>query len=90
MTVATFKYAVSKFKKSASEWLTDEDYPALQALEAMAEALDAKLSPSILSAYGVAYRALLARRPTGETVRDELEEALAEAERPSKAGPHAE
>lgn len=78
--MATFIYAVRKFKKSAADWLSEEDAPAVVALEAMAKELDQKMTPALLSQYGLAYRSLLKRKPTGETERDELEAALAEAD----------
>ncbi|MGW9346033.1 hypothetical protein ACWGR3_31315 [Streptomyces albidoflavus] len=61
--MATFIYAVRKFKKSAASWLSDEDLPAVVALEAMAKELDVKMTPALLSQYGLAYRSLLARAP---------------------------
>jgi len=67
--VATFKYAVRKFKTEAKSWLTDEDFPALIALENMAKALDEKMTPALLSQYGLAYRSLLKRKP-GEVTED--------------------
>lgn len=78
--MATFAYAVRKFKKSAADWLTDEDSPAVIALEAMAKQLDVKMTPALLSQYGLAYRSLLKRKPSGDAEMDELEKALAEAE----------
>jgi anthranilate phosphoribosyltransferase len=86
----SFRTAVSRFKKAAAEWLSDEDIPAVQALEAMARELDRKMTPTLLSAYLVAYRALLARKPSGPPAEDELEKALREAERPPQAGTHAQ
>ena len=61
--MTSFVKAVETFKKSAAEWLTDEDLPAVAALEAAAEALDKKMSPALLSAYGLTYRNLLKRKP---------------------------
>lgn len=62
--MATFKYSVNKFKRGAKGWLTDEDAPALTSLENLAKQLDAgPLQASMVSAFGVAYRALLARKP---------------------------
>lgn len=78
--MTTFKFAVNKFKKSAKSWMTDEDAPAMTSLEAMAKALDEHMTPALLNSYGVAYRALLARRPNGEDEEDELEMALREAD----------
>lgn len=74
--MTTFKFAVNKLKRAAKDWMTDEDYPAMHALEAMAEALDKNLSPSILSAYLVAYRAFLQRKPQNAAEEDELEREL--------------
>lgn len=75
--MATFKYAVAKFKKSAKSWLTDEDYPAVVALEAMAEQLDIKLTPALANSFGVAYRALIARAPHAPSEDgDELDDII--------------
>lgn len=78
--MTTFKFAVRKFKKSAKAWMTDDDYPAMQALEKMAEELDKRMTPALLSQYGLMYRNLLSRKPQGEHEEDELEKALREAD----------
>lgn len=87
--MTTFKFAVSKLKRASKEWMTDEDYPALHMLEALAESLDENLAPSMINAYGVAYRAFIARKPVAPQEEDELAKALREAtedSRPPKAG----
>lgn len=75
--MTTFKAAVATFKKSAESWLTDEDSPAVAALEAAAVQLDKEMSPALLSAYGLTYRNLLKRKP-GDTTEDgdELDDIL--------------
>jgi hypothetical protein len=79
--VATFKYAVRKFKKSAEDWLSDEDFPAVQALEAMAKELDVKMTPALLSQYGLAYRSLMKKKPgTGAEDGDELDDIIPPAD----------
>lgn len=67
--MTTFTEAVETFKKSAADWLTDEDSPAVAALEAAAAELDRKMSPALLAAYGLTYRNLLKRKP-GEASED--------------------
>ncbi|MBX3309703.1 MAG: hypothetical protein KF739_04620 [Cryobacterium sp.] len=75
--MATFIYSVRKLKKAAKPWLTDEDYPAVVALEAMARELDAgPVQAAMLNAFGQAYRALLKRKPGEAPAKDALEEAL--------------
>lgn len=90
--MAKFRYAVRKLKKATEGWRTEEDYPAIQALEAMAEELDRQLTSQILSQYGLTYRNLLSRKPQGTPELDPLEAALREAEedRLPGAGPHEE
>jgi hypothetical protein len=78
--VVKFTTAVRRFKKSAKEWLTDDDYPAVVALEAMAQQLDTHMTPALLSQYGLTYRNLLSRKPVDTAAEDELEKALREAE----------
>ncbi|MFT4051107.1 MAG: hypothetical protein QM677_02515 [Microbacterium sp.] len=64
IVVATYMYAVRKFKKAARTWLSDEDYPAVIALENVARELDAgNVSPAMIGQFGLAYRALLKRQP---------------------------
>lgn len=63
----------------ASPWLGPLDAPALAALKAMAETLDSgDLTPAMLSAFGLAYRALLKRAPLDAPPEDEFEALLAE------------
>ena len=82
-----FTTAVIRFKRSASDWLTDDDLPALVALEAIARQLDEQMTPQLLAQYGLTYRALLTRKPKAAAEEDELEKALREAsERPTGAG----
>lgn len=77
--MTTFVKAVATFKKSAKDWLTDEDSPAVAALEAAAVQLDKEMSPALLSAYGLTYRNLLKRKP-GESTDggDELDSLIPE------------
>lgn len=75
--MSTFVKAVATFKKSASSWLTDEDSPAVAALEAAAVQLDKEMSPALLSAYGLTYRNLLKRKPeASEEDGDELDDLI--------------
>jgi hypothetical protein len=76
-----FANAVRKFKRDAADWLTDEDAPAVIALEVMAAELDGgNLSPALLGQYGLAYRSLLKRKPVGDASADDpLERALRQA-----------
>jgi hypothetical protein len=76
MTRQTFTEAVDKFVDASDSWLTDEDAPAVATLQASAEALDKELTSALLAAYGVAYRALLARKPTASATVDPLEALL--------------
>ncbi|APF33379.1 hypothetical protein [Microbacterium paludicola] len=75
----TFKTSVIRFKRSASDWLTEDDLPALVALEAIARKLDEDMTPQLLAQYGLTYRNLLARKPKAGADEDELEKALREA-----------
>lgn len=62
--MATYRTAVRRFKRSAKDWLTDEDSPAVTALENIADELDGgNVSPALISQYGLAYRSLLKRKP---------------------------
>ncbi|QRY40855.1 hypothetical protein JVX92_00740 [Microbacterium hominis] len=75
--MTTFVKAVATFKKSAKSWLTDEDSPAVAALEAAARQLDAEMSPALLSAYGLTYRNLLKRKPADPNESgDELDDLI--------------
>lgn len=75
--MTTFVKAVATFKKSAKDWLTDEDSPAVAALEAAAVQLDKEMSPALLSAYGLTYRNLLKRKPGDQTEGgDELDSLI--------------
>lgn len=61
-TKMTFKRAVADFEE-ASPWLGPQHAPAVAALRAMAEQLDAELVPAMLSQFGLSYRALEKERP---------------------------
>lgn len=77
--MTSFVNAVKTFKKSAKDWLTDEDSPAVAALEAAAVQLDKEMSPALLSAYGLTYRNLLKRKPgDAEDGGDELDSLIPE------------
>lgn len=77
--MTTFVNAVKTFKKSAKEWLTDEDSPAVAALEAAAVQLDKEMSPALLGQYGLTYRNLLKRKPLdSEDGGDELDALIPE------------
>lgn len=76
MSRQTFTESVEKFVKAANSWLTDEDAPAVATLEAAAEALDAELTSALTAAFGVAYRALLARKPASSAEVDPLDALL--------------
>lgn len=78
--MSSFTKAVETFKKSAKEWLTDEDAPALVALEASAKALDVEVTAALLNAYGTTYRSLLKKKPAQTEEADELSKLLSEAE----------
>jgi hypothetical protein len=67
-----FTTAVEKFLKTANDWLTDEDAPAVAALQGAAVELDIEISPALLSAYGLTYRNLLRRKPTDLPEADTL------------------
>jgi len=75
--VTSFVAAVETFKASAADWLTDEDSPAIAALEAAAKQLDQEVTPALLSAYGLTYRSLLKRKPGDQTGGgDELDDLI--------------
>lgn len=62
--MSTFTQSVKTFKKAAADWLTPEDDPALVTLEKAAAELDkGPVQASLINAFGVTYRALLARKP---------------------------
>lgn len=54
----TYTTATNKFLKSAADWLTDEDAPAIESLKAMAKLLDKDFSPALQAQYGLTYRSL--------------------------------
>lgn len=77
--MTTFVKAVETFKKSAASWLTDEDSPAVAALEASAKELDKEVTGALLNAYGLTYRNLLKRKPgDAEDGGDELDSLIPE------------
>ena len=77
--MTSFKKAVETFKKSAKEWLTDEDSPALVVLEQTAEQLDVKITPALVAQFGLTYRNLLKRKPgDAEDGGDELDDLIPE------------
>lgn len=77
MSRMTFKESVIAFE-GASPWLGPQHAPAVAALRAMAEQLDAELVPAMLSQFGLAYRALEKERPR-DVEQDSLAAALAMA-----------
>lgn len=76
----TFTESVETFLTDAAEWLTDEDSPAVVFLQQTAAQLDVKMTPALLSQYGLMYRSLLKKKPEQVEHEDELAKALAEAE----------
>jgi hypothetical protein len=72
-----FTEAVETFIKSA-EWLSDDDLVAVISLKAMAEELDeaTKLNPPLVAQFGLTYRNLLKKKPTGHKEVDPLAELL--------------
>lgn len=65
---------------TACSWLTDEDLPAVATLQLIAAQVDAEgVVPALMGPYGVAYRALLARAPSGPGEVDPLDAELEEA-----------
>jgi hypothetical protein len=62
--VQTFVESVEDFLEVARDWLSEEDHPARAALRHMAVELDNKMSPALLSQFGLSYRSLLARKPS--------------------------
>lgn len=68
--------ATRKFVE-ASDWLGDEEIPAIAVLEMIAEVVDRDgPQPAILGQYGVAYRDLLKRAPKAQSDADPLAAAL--------------
>ncbi|EQM78203.1 hypothetical protein [Microbacterium maritypicum] len=76
----TFTEAVETFLTDAADWLADEDSPAVVFLEQTAAQLDTKMTPALLSQFGLTYRSLLKKKPVKVEQEDELAKALAEAE----------
>lgn len=75
----SFKEAVTTFEQQA-EWLGGADLPALVTLRRIADELDdGNMSPALLSQFGLTFRDLRKREPTGEGSSDELEAALQSA-----------
>ena len=77
--MTSYREAVKKFQ-DVSEWLTDEDLPAIVTLEHLADQLDSgDAKPATSSQFGLAYRSLLARKPKGEVKKSShLEDLLKE------------
>ena len=66
---------------AASDWLTEEDEPAVFTLQTIAMHLDLhpeKLHAPLVQQFGLAYRSLLKRKPGEQTANDPLEDALKE------------
>lgn len=75
--MTSFKKAVETFKKSAADWLSDEDLPAVVVLEQTAEQLDTKITPALVAQFGLTYRNLLKRKPGDATDGgDELDDLI--------------
>lgn len=72
-----FTEAINKFIASA-DWLQDEDAVAVVSLQAMAEELDeaTKLNPPLVAQFGLAYRNLLKKKPSGNVDVDPLAELI--------------
>lgn len=68
--------ATKKFVE-ASDWLGDEDLPAIVMLETIAEVVDRDgPQPALLSQYGLTHRSLLKRAPGAPSEVDPLAAAL--------------
>lgn len=63
---ATFTEAVGAFFDGA-DWLTDNESPAMTALMKSAEALDNKISATMLAEYGKVFRYLRNLKPDDDT-----------------------
>jgi hypothetical protein len=72
-----FTQAITKFVASA-DWLQDEDAVAVISLQAMADELDNadKLNPPLVAQFGLTYRNLLKKKPTGNLEVDPLADLL--------------
>lgn len=64
MASRTYVAAVNKFVKSAREWLTEEDEPAVTGLIMLARQLDEEFLAATYAQYGLTYRSLLKRKPS--------------------------
>ena len=78
-TPETFTDSIESFV-TASDWLTPEDAPAVLTLRKLAAELDSgPMVPALVAQWGLTYRSLLKRKPTGDFVEDPLEAALRDA-----------
>ena len=68
----SFTQSIEAYLKTNESWLTDDDLPVITALRAMARELDKELTSTMLSQYGLHFRALDKKRPTA-VEDDELE-----------------
>lgn len=76
---ATFTESIEEFV-NASDWLAPEDTPAVVTLQRLAEELDrGPLVPALVAQFGLTFRNLLRRKPTGDSPSDPLEAALRDA-----------
>lgn len=71
----TFTESVEAWIEANDDWLTDDDLPDVTALRQMAKALDAEMTATMLSQYGLFLRALKKRKPAVFD-EDELESLL--------------
>ena len=75
MTRKTFGQTVDDFIE-ASSWLGAEHGPAVTTLEALAEELDKAVQAPLVTAFGIAYRALVKSAPVASGGDDPLAAAL--------------
>ena len=72
----SFKDSVRLFLEQA-EWLTQKDQPAVTSLERLAEALDARLTASLMAEFTKTYRLLINSKPDKDENTDSLDDFLA-------------
>ena len=72
----SFKDSVQLFLEQA-EWLTQKDQPAVTSLERLAEALDARLTASLMAEFTKTYRLLINSKPDKDENTDSLDDFLA-------------
>ncbi|MBM7462922.1 hypothetical protein [Microbacterium dextranolyticum] len=65
--------------RGGKAWLSPADAPALAMLRSLAALIDAEPTAALHNAYGVAYRALIARAPQAAPSKSPLGAALEEA-----------